>query len=277
MNFTDWEHAGLKISGFSLSGIRTSFVIKSLGICFDVANGHPAQFNIDNFFISHGHLDHCGGIPYIISQKAMAHLKAPKFFMPKSLIEPMTEIMNLWEKIEKHKYDYHFIAVDDLEQISLNANYYIKPLKSKHRIDSFGYCLFHTKKKLDPKFENQSQDDLAKLAHQGAHLSIDINTPMFTFSGDTEIDFLLNHNEVRQSKILFMECTYLDDRKSVEHAKKWGHTHLHELLDHLPSLQNEKIVIIHISSRYSNQEAIKLIKSQVPMNYQNRIEVFPGR
>lgn len=277
MQFIDWSFSNLHIAGCSLSGIRTSFAIEQLDLCFDVANGHPKQFNINNFFISHGHLDHCAGIPYIISQKALAHLKAANFYMPQSLVEPMTDIMNIWEKIEGHQYSYHFLPVDHIHRIDVNPNYFVKPLKSTHRIDSFGYCLFQTKKKLNPKYSNLNQVELTNLSKQGIELSTEISTPLFTFSGDTQIDFLLKHEEARKSKILFIECTYLDDKKSVEHAKKWGHIHLHELLDILPKLENEKIVLIHISSRYSDKEAVQLLKSQIPMQFLDRVEIYPGR
>jgi ribonuclease Z len=49
--------------------------------------------------------------PYIISQKAMNSQEAPKFYMPKSLVEPLDRIMKIWQEIEEHEYKYEFIAV----------------------------------------------------------------------------------------------------------------------------------------------------------------------
>ncbi len=272
-----YQYKDLRFEGLSLSGIRTAIAMPALGICFDVAQGFPFTLNMKKFFISHGHLDHAAGIPYIISQKSMRQEAAPTFYMPTSLIEPMTEIMKQWEKIEEHHYSYHFRPVTAETIIELNPNYFIRPFRTLHRIESFGYTLFSRVKKLKPEYRQLSGPEIAELRKQNVKINDWIETPQVSFTGDTTSDFLDQAPWIKKSKILFCEATYLDESKSIEHARLWGHTHLDELIPRLGEIESEKIVLIHASSRYSDAMALRLLSERIPPEHRDRVELFPGR
>ena len=267
----------LKFEGLSLSGIRTALSIPELGISFDVAQGYPFTLKMKKFFITHGHLDHAAGIPYIISQKALVNEAGPIFYVPPSLEEPMRDIMRIWEKIEKHQYRYQIHSVQHNQKIELNPNYFIRPFTTVHRIESFGYTLFSRNKKLKPEFIGQSGDTLADLKKKGTTVEDWIETPVVSFTGDTQIEFIDQAPWIRDSQILFCETTYLDSRKSIESARQWGHTHLDELINRLDDIKSDKIYLIHLSSRYSSEEAQKIIQEKIPKKHLPRIEIFPGR
>lgn len=129
---SEWESHGTKFFGLSLSGIRTAISVPSLGVCFDVAQGYPFTLTMKHFFLSHGHLDHAAGVPYILSQKAMTAQPTPRFYMPRSLVEPLTKIIRLWEEIEKHEYDFEFIAVEPDQEIRINDRYFVRPFPTIH-------------------------------------------------------------------------------------------------------------------------------------------------
>lgn len=273
----DWNYGKLKFYGLSLSGIRTAIAMPELSLSFDVAQGYPYLFPLKRYFISHGHLDHAAGVPYIISQKAMTSLAPGKFYMPPTLVEPLTQIMDLWSKIEEHTYSYEFIATKPDDEIELNAQHFVKAFPTKHRIESLGYTVFEKNKKLKPEFTNTPKEELIRLKNQNIEIDNITENPLVSFTGDTEIDFLHSRPWIKKSKVLIMECTYLDDKKDVAHAKKWGHTHINEVIPVLPEIESEQIVFIHASSRYSDNEAKRLIKEKIPKEYQDRVVLFPGR
>lgn len=272
-----WEFDKLKFHGLSLSGIRTAISMPEFSLSFDVAQGFPYLLNLKHFFLSHGHLDHAAGVPYIISQKAMTSQAPGNFYMPESLVEPLDRIMKIWQEIEKHEYQYNFMATRPDDEIQLNANHYLKAFPTKHRVDSLGYTLFEKNRKLKKEYSHLNQDQIIDLRRQNIDVQEWIHTPLVSFTGDTEIDFLDSRPWIKKSKILILETTYLDERKSIEQAKHWGHTHLDELIPRLDDIESEQIVLIHISSRYSDRDIQKIIQEKIPAKHRPRIAVFPGR
>lgn len=272
-----WQYDDYKFFGNSLAGIRTAITMPELSLSFDVAQGFPYLFNMAKFFISHGHLDHAAGIPYIISQKMMTSQKAGEFYMPHSLVQPLTEIMALWSKIEGFPYDFKFIGVKGDDEIQINNHHYIKVFPTIHRIESFGYTLFESKKKLKREYSYLSKDQIVDLRKQGNDVNEVIHTPIVSFTGDTQIEFLQERPWIKKSKILIMETTYLDSQRSVERARQWGHIHLDELIPHLDEIESERIVLIHASSRYSFSEMNKYLDEKIPKVHRGRVEFFPGR
>ncbi|MBC7465011.1 MAG: MBL fold metallo-hydrolase [Bdellovibrio sp.] len=249
----------------------------TLSLAFDVAQGFPYLFNINHFFMTHGHLDHAAGIPYLISQKSMSAHKQPTFYMPHSMIEPMKQIMSGWAQIEKYEYPYQFVGVKETDTFEINRNYFVRPFKTVHRVDSFGYTLFHTKTKLKPAMALLSQNELREVRESGQEITQQLETPLVSFTGDTQIEFLDAAPWIKKSKILFLESTYLDQDKSIQSARDWGHTHLDEIIPRLDELECEKIVLIHSSARYSLEHALDLLIKKIPPQHQNKVILFPGR
>lgn len=272
-----WQHGQIKLQGLSLSGIRTGVVMPEHNLAFDTAQGYPYLLNLKNYFVTHGHLDHAAGIPYILSQKAMTRQEKPRFFMPPSLVEPMTRIMNTWEEIEKHRYAYDFIPFKPDDKFELNSQFFVKAFPAVHRIEANGYTLFEVRRKLKAEYQGLSREELGRLGREGAQLNEAIEIPLVSFTGDTQIEYLDRRDWVRKSKVLVTECTYIDSKKSVATAREWGHLHLDELIPRLDDIESEKIVLIHLSSRYTTQEALKVLDEKVPAKHRDRIEIFPGR
>jgi ribonuclease Z len=273
----EYKHAGITLRGLSLSGIRTAISLPEFSLCFDVAQGYPFLLNLKDYFLSHGHLDHSAGIPYIISQKAMNSHEPARFYMPQSVAEPLDKIMKLWQEIEKHEYHYKFIPVVAGQEIPLKGAYFMKPFPTFHRVDSLGYTLFHRQRKLLPEFFGFSQEQILEVKKSGRVFQEMVETPLVSFTGDTQIEFLKASDWVRKSKILILEATYLDEQKTIENARTWGHTHLDEIIPHLDDIESEKIVIIHVSSRYTLEAAKAILQRRIPEKHRHRVDLFPGR
>lgn len=272
-----WQYKDFKMTGVSLAGIYSCYHLPDFNLTVDVAQGFDWCLNDHLFFITHGHMDHAAGIPYIIAQKNMRHHPMPTFFMPQSLIAPMKQIVSLWSQIERFDYQYQFLAIEDHPQVALRPGYKLKSFKTIHRIDSFGYSLVKTQKSLKKEFQNFPGQKLAELKNKGIVIEEEKEKILISFSGDTQIEFLDEHPELLNSEILFLESTFIDDKKSIADAKKWGHIHLMEIIERLPRIKSEKILLKHLSSRYSQSRSNGLLDQLIGPSDRHRFEVFPGR
>lgn len=272
-----WNYGDYNFYGTSLAGIRTAITMPELSLSFDVAQGFTFLLNMNKYFVTHGHLDHAAGIPYIISQKMMTSQKAAEFYMPASLVSPLTQIMNLWSQVEGFSYNYKFIPISADDEVKINNHYYVKAFPTVHRIESFGYTLFESKKKLKIEYSGLTKSEIVNLRKQGVDVNEICHTPIVSFTGDTQIEFLQSRPWVKKSKILLMEATYLDSQRSVERAREWGHTHLDEIIPLLDQIESERIVLIHTSSRYSEAEMLRFLSEKIPLKHQERVVLFPGR
>jgi ribonuclease Z len=142
-------------------------------------------------------------------------------------------------------------------------------------VGSQGYVLYQTTKHLKAEFQGKTQGEHARLGREGVELSEFTEAPLVAFTGDTQIEFLDRSPQVKKAKILFLEVTYLDEKKSVPHAKKWGHLHLHELRERIQELECECLAIMHISRRYSPKDVLGLIRAQIPRNYWDKLFIVP--
>ncbi|MBN8537296.1 MAG: MBL fold metallo-hydrolase [Deltaproteobacteria bacterium] len=272
-----WQHKEIKIRGVSLAGVYSCYQLPDFNFSIDVGQGFDWILNDHLFFITHGHMDHAAGIPYIISQKNMRHHPKPQFYMPGSLIQPLREIVSLWSQIEQHTYEYDFFALEDFPSIYLNSTLRIKPFRTFHRIDSYGFSLLKKTKTLLPEFQQKTGASLVELKKKGIQIEKEVEKILISFSGDSQIEFLDQNPELYDSQILFMESTFMDNKKSLEDTRRWGHTHLFEILERLPRINSEKILLKHLSSRYSLSRAQQILDEFVDPKNRTRFEVFPGR
>ncbi|MEM7179970.1 MAG: MBL fold metallo-hydrolase [Spirochaetota bacterium] len=229
---------------------------------------------MDNLLITHGHLDHASGIPYYISQRSLRKLKPPKIYLPEVMYEPMQQILALYSQMEDFPYNYTMQVCRSGEMYPLNSQYSFTSYPTFHRVASQGYTVYETRKKLKAKFQGIAGEEILKLKKQGVEITEVIQIPIVSFSGDTRSDYLWEYEDVRKSKILFMECTYIDEERGIAASREWGHTHLDEIFAKADRLENEKLVLIHFSKRYSNRYIRHTVKQKTPPSLEGRIHCF---
>ena len=266
--------AGVKLQGYSVAGITTSIAFPEADLCFDVAQGLPFQIPYPNILISHGHMDHASGLPYLIAMKSMTSQPVPQVYMPESLVKPMSEIMRIWAGIDQHTYSFNFIPVVNGRDYPLKPPFFFRPFPTFHRVPSHGYTIYEKKKHLKPEYRPLTPMELGRLRKEGTVLDDFVNEPILSFTGDSKIEFM-DTPDVRNSRVLLMEVTYWDQKKSVENAREWGHIHFDEVLPRLESLKCEKIVFIHASARYSSAYINEIIDARVPEHLKSRVMLFP--
>ncbi|EQA55180.1 MBL fold metallo-hydrolase [Leptospira kmetyi] len=272
--YCKFQHKQYQFEGISEGGIRTSLYLPSLSLMFDIGAQNPNRIHLDNLLLTHSHLDHSSGLPYYISQRSLRKLKPPKIYLPSALEEPMRKILDLYSQIEDFPYAYDMKAVNPGDKIDLDPQHFFSPHKTFHRVPSQGYTIYQKRKKLKKEFQSLPQEELNLALKEKKEVSEQSEIPVISFSGDTKIEYVLEHEDVANSNILFIECTYIDKERDVNKAREWGHIHLDEIIGNLSSFQNEKIVLIHFSKRYSIPYIREILDKRIPKEEKHRFHAF---
>ena len=264
--FPEYNHKGTKIQGISIGGIQTCIHLPQFKLLFDIGTGYDHIIEVPKLLISHGHLDHSSGIAYYISQRNLKRLMPAEIYVPPLFYEPLKEVLNLWSKIEGYNTVYNLTPLDYNKFYHLQGNNYFKAVKSVHRVPSNGYTIFEKTRKLKEEFQKLPSNKIAELKSKGIDMFYEYYIPLITFSGDTQIEFVINNECVRKSRILFLECTYIDKVRTIEQTREWGHIHLDEIVENVECFREvDKLYLIHFSPRYNSEKILKNLKDKLPI------------
>lgn len=192
-------------------------------------------------------------------------MEPPNIYCPPELEDPLKRMVAIWSEIEHFEIACNIVGVDYDTLYPLKGEFYFRPIRSIHRVPSNGYCIIEKKQKLKNEYINLPGHKIAEKKNQGEDLFYSMEAPIVTFSGDTKIEFVLENEMARNSKVLFLECTYIDEKRPVERARQWGHVHLFEIRDHAEAFRNiEKLFLIHFSPRYRASAIKEAIREVLP-------------
>ena len=265
IKLSEYTYKDYRFLGISQGGIQTCIHLPQFRLLFDIGCGGQQLTEVPRLLLSHGHLDHSSGLAYYISQRNLRRLAPADIYVPPALAEPLRKILDLWCEIEDYQTKYNLHSVDYENYYPLQGNYYFKGLPSIHRVASNGYIIFEKTRKLKQEFQRLSGKEIAQLKKERDDLFYENYLPLIVFSGDTQIEFVLKHECVRSARVLFLECTYIDEARTVEQTRHWGHLHLDEIVKHAEAFRDiQQLFLIHFSPRYAPEKISKTLKEKLP-------------
>ena len=260
----------LHLIGYSVAGEESVVQVPELNVCFDIGRCPYFALTSDIVCITHGHMDHIAGIAYYLSQRAFQGMKAGTIIVPQEIERSVDAMLRCWRDVERQGTPYQIIGVAPGQLYQVRKDFGIRCFATHHGGPSLGYSLISIREKLKPEFIGRPGPELAAMHRAGVEIQYRVEVPLVTYLGDTTLGPVFEHPDVVNAEVLITECTFFDSEHDTR-AKAGKHLHIDQFVQALPKLQNEHIVITHVSRRISMRKAKQLMRKKVGDEAMQRI------
>lgn len=263
------------VRGVSVGGVYTSIQVPELGVLFD-AGISPRSFGaIDTILLSHGHADHIGALPALLGIRALhGKTRPPRVVMPAEIVDDLTTALAALTRLQRWPLDIEAIGMNPGDEVALRPDLLVRAVRTFHPVPSLAYLLVRRVAKLRPELHGLPGPDIAARRRAGEDINVFEERIEVAYATDTLVSVLDHSPELLRARVLIMECTFLDDRKSLEAARAGCHIHLDEVIERAARFENEHVVLMHCSQLYRTDEVAGILDRRVPPALRGRIIPF---
>ncbi len=267
----EFQHDNLRIQGFSLAGEETFIILPEMGIAFDVGRAPRELIPIEHVFLTHGHMDHAAGLAYYFAQRWFLDARPGNLYLAPSLIDPVRRMLRIWAEIDGHEPPANLRPAVPGKDIILRKDLLVRPFEVNHfgprtqraaLSQALGYSVIEVRQKLKDEFVGLEGPRIVELKKKGMEVTRRVELPRVAFCGDTGPGRFLELECVRNAQVLILECTFLE-ADDMPRARAGGHMHIDDVKAALPNLNNEHILITHLTRRMLPHDANALLRREL--------------
>jgi ribonuclease Z len=260
----------LDIIGYSVAGEETVVAMPQLDVCFDIGKAPDQVIPINHVLLTHGHMDHAAGIAYYLSHRKFCGQTPGTILTPENLVPSIKQVISAWGRLDGNKIPAKIVPVKPGDQYQIKPNLITKVFPTKHSRGSVGFAVIETRKKLKAEYHNLSGPQLVELKKNGTTIDYPVEIPIAAYLGDTQYVDFAQLDYIAKSKILIAECTFFVD-EHTERADAGRHMHIDEFASLIQRMENENIVITHLTLRTPLTEIKKILESKLPSKICDKI------
>ena len=272
-NLARIEIDNLEIIGYSVAGEETVVAMPQLDVCFDVGKAPDQIIPVNHVLLTHGHMDHSAGIAYYLSQRNFCGLIAGTVLAPLNLIGTIKEILAGWERLDGNQIPAKLVGVKAGDEYEIKPNLFVRVFPTKHCPGSVGYSVIEKRKKLKAEYVGLNGPQIVELKKQGIEIDYPLEVPIASYLGDTQYVDFSQLDYIAKSKILIAECTFFLE-EHVNRAEAGRHMHIEEFAGLIERMQNEHIIITHLTQRMGIGEAKAILKKALGKKTYEKVTLF---
>ncbi len=262
------------ICGVSVGGVYTSISVPELDALFDIGIAPRSFVGLDHLFLSHGHADHMGALAGLLGVRGLSRKGAPRTFLPVQIADEIRVAIEALGRIQRYEPTVDWVPVSPGDEYHLHSDLYVRVFPTFHPVPSVGYQLFRRVEKLKPEFLGLPGAEIGRRKQAGEPLFVTVDRDEVAYATDTTIEVVDREPALYKSRVLILECTFLDDRKDVAESRTRGHIHLDEVIKRADRFENEHLVLMHFSQVYSPAEVRQILEQRCPAHLWDRLSIF---
>jgi ribonuclease Z len=266
------------VRGISVGGVYTSLAVPELGLLFDAGAPLRSLAAIDTILLSHGHADHVGALPALLGIRGLtSRPRPPRVVMPAEIEPDLTAALAALSRLQRFPLEIEPIGMRPGDELALRGDLRIRALRTFHPVPSLAYLVVRRVAKLRPEFQGMTGPQIGALRRGGTDVTEYEDRLELAYATDTLISALDQAPELYQAGTLIVECTFLDERKSLAAARAGCHIHLDEVIERAERFANRHVVMMHFSQLYRPDEIPGILDARLPPELRRRVVPFiPG-
>ena len=263
------------VRGISVGGVYTSLAVPELGLLFDAGASPRSSGAIDTILLSHGHVDHIGALPALLGIRALhGKSRPPRVVMPAEIVGELSAALEALSKLQRWPLAIESIGMAPGDELALRGDLRVRAVRTFHPVPSLAYVIVRRVSKLRPELVGLPGFEIAARRRTGEDVTVHEDRLELAYATDTLASVLDHAPDLLKSRVLIMECTFLDERKSLADARAGCHIHLDEIVERAARFENEHIVLMHVSQIYRPDEVAGILDARVPPELRRRIVPF---
>jgi ribonuclease Z len=246
--------APYRIQGASVAGEHTAVQVPELDVTFDIGSCPRHVLSSPFVALTHGHMDHVGGLPYYFSQRMFQQMGVGTCVCHAELAGPLERMMCAWIDVEQQRTEHRIVGLEPDGEIEVKPHVVLRAIEVSHRVPAFGYALVEMRSKLREEFRDYPQDKLRDLRLSGTEITRVHQIPLVAYTGDTETGPFLYRDEFAQARVVIAECTFIESEHRSR-ASIGRHLHIEDIRALMQVWAAEHIVLVHLSRRTNLTQA----------------------
>ena len=264
------------LAGYSVAGEESVIIAPEFNCAFDIGKCPREALTVDNVLLSHGHMDHVAGIPYYFAQRDFQGIACGTVVAPAVLVGPLEDLMAAWGRVEGHVPPHRFVPVGDGDEHEIRRGLTARAFATRHCRGSVGFALIDVRNKLKPEFHDRTGPQIVELKRQGVEITDRVEYPLVAYLGDTGKANYSHLPHVANARALLIECTFFDD-EHMDRARAGRHLHVSDLPEVLEGMNNERIILVHLTRRTNMATARRILRKALPAAALERVTFLMGR
>jgi len=266
---TSWGN--LRLVGGSRAGESTLVLLPQLHLGLDPGRAHRSLPPMRTLVISHGHMDHLGGVGYWASQRYLNSMPPATLIVPEPIEDDIRSLLASFARLEGGRpYQVTVLPVTDGARHQLRRDMELAFFATDHWVPTLGTQIIWHKRRLRSELSHLSEPEIARRRFAGEEVTEDVTMDILTYCADSGPGLLETRPELFEAEIVLLECSFFKPADR-DRASRYGHTHLADLQPHLEKLKCRHLVLLHASRRHRLREVEAILNDEVRPHFEGKL------